>query len=63
MSAKSKTLIIIPAYNEESSIERVVETLINEFPQYDYVVINDGSKDGTGKLCIERGYANRYSRT
>lgn len=46
-----KTLIIIPAYNEEGNIERVVKNLIENYPQYDYVVINDGSKDNTAEIC------------
>lgn len=51
-----KTLIIIPAYNEEGSIKWVVENLINNYPQYDYVVINDGSKDNTSRICHENGF-------
>lgn len=51
-----KILIMIPAYNEEMNIERVVDNLIENYPQYDYVVINDGSKDNTAKICRERGY-------
>lgn len=51
-----KILIIIPAYNEEENIERVVDNLINNYPQYDYVVVNDGSKDNTAKICREKGY-------
>ena len=52
----SDVLIIIPAYNEESNIERVVDHLVQNFPQYDYVVVNDGSKDKTGEICKMRGY-------
>lgn len=51
-----KTLIIIPAYNEGENIERVVNNLIENYPQYDYVVVNDGSKDDTAKICREHGY-------
>ncbi|MBE5970375.1 MAG: glycosyltransferase family 2 protein [Lachnospiraceae bacterium] len=51
-----KILIIIPAYNEEGSIKRVVDNLEQNFPQYDYVVINDGSKDNTSKICHENGF-------
>ncbi|MDD6655814.1 MAG: glycosyltransferase family 2 protein [Lachnospiraceae bacterium] len=51
-----KILIMIPAYNEELNIERVVNNLIENYPQYDYVVINDGSKDDTGKICREKGF-------
>ena len=52
----SDVLIIIPAYNEEANIERVVDHLVQNFPQYDYVIVNDGSKDRTGEICRERGY-------
>lgn len=48
-------LIIIPAYNEENNIVTVVEEIITNFPQYDYVVINDGSTDSTRKVCINNG--------
>lgn len=51
-----KVLIIIPAYNESENIERVVDNLINNFPQYDYVVVNDGSTDNTADICRKRGY-------
>lgn len=52
----SKILIIIPAYNEAGCIEKVVDNLIENYPQYDYVVINDGSTDDTRKICARRGY-------
>ena len=53
---KSNLLIIIPAYNEAENIERVVDDLIENYPQYDYMIINDGSKDGTPEICERRGY-------
>ena len=46
-----RILIIIPAYNEALNIERVVENIIHNYPQYDYVVVNDGSKDTTADIC------------
>ena len=49
-------LIIIPAYNEQDNIVRVVNNLIENYPQYDYVVVNDGSKDNTAKLCKENKF-------
>ena len=51
-----KCLVIIPAYNEEENIVRVVENLKNNYPMYDYVVINDGSSDSTAKICRKNGY-------
>lgn len=52
----SSLLIIIPAYNEEKNIERVVEELKANYGQFDYIVVNDGSRDGTAAICRERGY-------
>jgi len=46
-----KILIIIPAYNEAMNIEKVVNELINEYSIYDYIIINDCSKDDTVKIC------------
>lgn len=48
-----RMLIIIPAYNEEENIVQVVRELTDRYPQYDYVVINDGSHDRTSRLCKE----------
>lgn len=51
-----KVLVIIPAYNEAENIERVVGNLIENYPQWDYLVVNDGSKDRTAEICREKGY-------
>lgn len=51
-----KLLVMIPAYNEAENIEWVVENLITHYPQYDYVIINDGSTDDTRKICARKGY-------
>lgn len=53
---KKKPLIIIPAYNEVENIENLVDNIINNYSQYDYIIINDGSKDSTAQICRERGY-------
>lgn len=52
----SELLIIIPAYNEEENIENVVSFICENYSQYDYVVVNDGSKDHTADICREKGY-------
>lgn len=48
-------LIIIPAYNEQDNIVSVVQEITTQYPQYDYVVINDGSTDATRKICAQHG--------
>ena len=45
-----KCLVIVPAYNEEENIVRVIENLKENYPAYDYVVINDGSSYNTAGL-------------
>ena len=52
----NELLIIIPAYNEALNIVRVVEELVKNYPQYDYVVVNDGSLDDTAEICKKQGY-------
>ncbi|MCC8061337.1 MAG: glycosyltransferase family 2 protein [Clostridiales bacterium] len=51
----SRLLIVIPAYNEEENIARVVGELTAHYPQFDFVVVNDGSQDGTAALCRRLG--------
>ena len=51
-----KCLVIIPAYNEQDNIVRVIENLKNNYPQYEYVIINDGSADSTPEICRAKGY-------
>ena len=51
LGEKMKVLIIIPAYNEEESIVRVTQEIIDCYPAYDYIIINDGSTDQTKEVC------------
>lgn len=51
-----RVLLIIPAYNEEKNIERVVENLKVNLPDCDYVVVNDCSSDKTRKVCQKNKY-------
>lgn len=50
-----KTLIIIPAYNEALNIEKTVKDVVTN-TQYDYVIINDCSKDNTKEICEKNGF-------
>lgn len=52
----SKRLVIIPAYNEEGNIIKTVTDIQKHAPSFDYVVVNDCSKDNTLKICLEQGY-------
>lgn len=52
---RSNVLTIIPAYNEEDCIERVVHDLRLYFPLSDFLVIDDGSSDNTSREVLRSG--------
>jgi len=52
----SDVLAIIPCYNEEECLKIVVEDLKEKTASVDFIVINDGSSDGTYKVCIDNNY-------
>jgi glycosyltransferase involved in cell wall biosynthesis len=43
-----RLLAVVPAYNEGQAIMRVVEALHEQAPEFDVIVIDDGSTDDTG---------------
>lgn len=51
-----KKLIIIPAYNESSNIKQTVMSILQDAPDFDYVVINDCSLDNTLDICHQNGF-------
>lgn len=53
---KKKVLVIIPAYNEAENIVHVVKHMMEAAPQYDYLVVNDGSADDTPDLCQRENF-------
>lgn len=51
-----KTLLLIPAYNEQDNIRQVVGQIQDEYSHYDFLVVNDGSIDNTLGICEECGF-------
>ena len=51
-----KTLVIIPCYNEQDSIVRVINNLKDNAPDVDYLIVNDCSTDNTEKILRENGF-------
>ena len=51
MRAYPKTLVIIPAFNEEASLAHVVALIRQHAPWADIAVIDDGSQDATGRIA------------
>ncbi len=54
-SPSPRTLIIIPALNEEESVARVIASVQQEIPHAHVLVVNDGSSDATGSRAEAAG--------
>jgi len=57
MGVMSRTLVIIPAYNEEETIAQVIENVRRDAPGCDVLVVDDGSSDGTPDVVTNAGGA------
>ncbi len=60
--ASPRVLIAVPAYNEEASIAAVVGRIRRELAGHDLVVVQDGSRDGTGEVLRALGVATATHR-
>ena len=49
-----KKLVIIPTYNEIDNISKMIDTVMTLVGDYDMLVIDDGSPDGTAAVVKER---------
>jgi len=52
-----RVLVAIPAYNEEETIEEVVRRVRESLPDFDFLVVNDASRDSTGEILERLGVA------
>ena len=51
--------VIIPVYNSEKTLVKCLRSLLGQsFVDYELIIVNDGSTDGTESLCMR--YANKY---
>lgn len=55
MENKNKVTAIIPALNEEKSIQRVIDKIKNSAIKSNIIVVNNASTDKTAELAIEKG--------
>lgn len=53
----SRNLAIVPAYNEEATVEAVVRRINAEAPDFDVLVVDDGSTDHTTAKARSAGAA------
>lgn len=61
---KDSVSIIIPAYNEEHSIEKAVQiaarVVSRDVKNYEIIIVNDGSTDATGKIANRIREKNKH---
>lgn len=47
-----KISIIVPIYNAQKTIERCIDSILNQdFSDFELILIDDGSKDNSGEIC------------
>ncbi|NUM55566.1 MAG: glycosyltransferase family 2 protein [Candidatus Hydrogenedentes bacterium] len=51
----SDTMILLPAFNEEANVARVVGRVKDAVPEATVVVVDDGSRDKTGERALDAG--------
>ncbi len=47
-------LVIIPTYNEKENIRKMVDTVLSLNPEFDLLIIDDNSPDGTGQIIADQ---------
>ena len=57
---------VLPAYNEEKNVEKAIKEAIKVFVEfgldYEIIVVDDGSEDGTSKLTLDMAKKNKNIR-
>jgi dolichol-phosphate mannosyltransferase len=54
----SKSLIIIPTYNERDNVNAIIDAILNLDDNFNLLIVDDNSPDGTADIV--RGLQNRY---
>lgn len=61
MNKEPKISVIIPVYNVEKYLHRCIDSILAQtFTDFELLLIDDGSKDNSGKICDE--YAEKDKR-
>ncbi|MDO9136704.1 MAG: polyprenol monophosphomannose synthase [Lutibacter sp.] len=58
----SNTLVIIPTYNEKENIESIIRAVFSQEKQFDILVVDDSSPDGTGDIVtiLQQEFSNLF---
>jgi glycosyltransferase involved in cell wall biosynthesis len=61
---EAKVSVVIPAFNESENIGDLVQTILQQYPDFEVVVIDDGSEDNTAEVAADSGaivYSHPYN--
>lgn len=48
--------VVVPVYNVEDYLNECIDSILSQtFEDFELILVNDGSKDGSGKICDEYG--------
>lgn len=53
MKTSPKILVVTPTYNEAENIPRLIPAILGQAPNIDFLIVDDGSPDGTGAIVKE----------
>jgi dolichol-phosphate mannosyltransferase len=58
----SNTVVIIPTYNEKENIEAIIRTVFSQKKQFDILVVDDSSPDGTAEIVenLQQEFSNLF---
>ena len=51
MANITKTMVVIPTYNEKENLEHLVRSILILHPDFFITIVDDNSPDGTGELA------------
>ena len=55
-----KTALLIPCYNEEACVDKVIDSITRGLPECYLVMVNDGSSDNTAKIIRQKAENNDH---
>src|SRR5918999_6229341 len=50
-AVSARSLVILPTYNERENLERIVAAILDQGPEFEVLVVDDNSPDGTGAIA------------